>query len=194
MTRRPDRFALATLVGSTRNERCAPTVAAWFVGHARARSDFDLDVIDLAASDLPAVLSTRSDRPEPVRALSERLAVADAFVVVTPEYNHSYPASLKKAVDWFREEWYTKPVGFVSYGGAAGGLRAVEHLRNVFAELHALTVRNTVSLHNFWDQFDRSGNLVSSTGSERAADRMLDQLAWWARASRSARGARRYPA
>jgi hypothetical protein len=72
---------------------------------------------------------------------------ADAFVVVTPEYNHSYPASLKHAIDMAHGEWNTKPVAFVSYGGISGGLRAVEALRLVFAELHATTIRDTVSFH-----------------------------------------------
>ena len=85
--------------------------------------------------------------------MTPRLAAADAFVVVTPEYNHSYPAPVKTLIDWHFTEWQAKPVGFVSYGGMSGGLRAVEHLRGVFAELHAVTVRDTVSFHGAWDRF-----------------------------------------
>ncbi len=70
-------------------------------------------------------------------------------VVVTPEYNHGYPASLKQAIDIPHAEWQRKAVGFVSYGGLAGGMRAVEQLRQVFAELHCTTVRETVSFHEF---------------------------------------------
>ncbi len=82
-------------------------------------------------------------RPSP-SALSE----ADAFIVVTPEYNHSFTASLKFVLDLVYEPWQGKPVAFVSYGGISGGLRAVEQLRLVFAELHAVTVRDTVSFAN----------------------------------------------
>ena len=114
---------LTIIIGSTREGRFAPTVAAWFADHARARTDLVVDVVDLAEARLPDVLSTK---PAPsVRAMSQRLAAADAFVIVTPEYNHSFPASLKNAIDWHFKEWQAKPVGFVSYGGMSGGLRAV---------------------------------------------------------------------
>ncbi|MCM3925041.1 universal stress protein [Frankia sp. AiPs1] len=142
-------LALALVVGSVRAGRLGPAVAGWFAGHARDRDDVHLDVLDLAAfplpSDMAAVPGTPPERL--VRELGERLAAADGFVVVTPEYNHSYPAALKNVIDTYREEWFAKPVGFVSYGGVSGGLRAVEHLRAVFAEQHAVTVRDGVSFH-----------------------------------------------
>ena len=78
-------------------------------------------------------------------------------MIVTPEYNHSFPAALKNTIDWFRDEWQAKAAGFVSYGGMAGGQRAVEHLRQVFAELHAVTVRETLSFHMAWERFDEDG-------------------------------------
>jgi NAD(P)H-dependent FMN reductase len=115
-------------------------------------------------------------------------------VVVTPEYNHSFPASLKNAIDWHFTQWQAKPVGFVSYGGVAGGLRAVEHLRLVFAELHAMTVRGTVSFHMAPERFDANGEPREPEGCNRAAKAMLDQLVWWARALRTARAARPYAA
>ncbi len=74
------------------------------------------------------------------------MAEADAFLVVTPEYNHGYPAALKELIDSVYEPWHAKPVAFVSYGGASGGIRAVEQLRQVFAELHAVTLRDGVQL------------------------------------------------
>src|SRR5690606_5287867 len=104
------------------------------------------------------------------------------------EYNHGYPAALKLAIDWLRDEWRAKPVGFVAYGGISGGLRAVEQLRLVFAELHAMTVRDVVSFHNAWDLFDAAGMPRDPEGCAAAARGMLDQLAWWARALHDARG------
>src|SRR5271165_2393581 len=121
---------LAIIIGSTRKGRFAPVVARWFVGQAERRDDMAVDVIDLADTQLPDVLSGEPG-PE-VAAVTTRLAAADAFVVVTPEYNHSFPAPLKNAIDWHSREWRAKPVGFVSYGGIGGGLRAVEQLRLVF--------------------------------------------------------------
>src|ERR671919_802151 len=146
---------LAIVIGSTREGRFGSTVARWFVSQAEARPEFDLDVIDLADSELPAVLRRT---PDPiVVSHRERLERADAFVVITPEYNHGYPASLKQAIDLQRDEWRRKPVAFVSYGGIGGGLRAVEQLRQVFAELHTVTMRDAVSFHMAWELFDESG-------------------------------------
>ncbi len=178
---------LAIIVGSTREGRFGDGVAKWFTTEAEQRLDMTLDVIDLADLDLPAALPHRHGQ-----ALSryvERIDWADAFVVVTPEYNHGYPASLKQAIDIPHDQWKAKPVGFVSYGGMAGGLRAVEQLRQVFAELQVVTIRDTVSFHMFWERFDDSGRPVDPAGCSAAATVMLDQLAWWARALRAARWA-----
>jgi NAD(P)H-dependent FMN reductase len=160
-------------------------VARWFAGQVRTRSDMDLDVIDLATVDLPVVHPLR--HTPSVTAYLDRLDRADAFVVVTPEYNHGYPAALKHAIDLARDEWRAKPVGFVSYGGMSGGLRAVEQLRQVFAELRAMTVRDTVSFHMAHALFDSSGAPVDPAVCNAAAHTMLDDLVWWARALRAAR-------
>ncbi|WP_067467647.1 NADPH-dependent FMN reductase [Nocardia amamiensis] len=187
---------LAVIIGSTRAGRFGPTVANWFTEHADRRDDVVVDVVDLAETPLPERLSSQPE-PEDARALqivSPRLAAAEAFVVVTPEYNHSYPASVKNAIDWHFTEWRAKPVGFVSYGGLSGGLRAVEHLRHVFAELHAVTVRDTVSFHDVGKQFDAAGRPRYPEMPVAAADQLLDQLVWWGWALRSALAERPYPA
>ncbi|HKS43614.1 MAG TPA: NAD(P)H-dependent oxidoreductase [Amycolatopsis sp.] len=181
---------LAVIVGSTREGRFGPVVANWLAGQARQHDGMDVDVIDLAEARLPGELS-KAPTPE-VTAVTERLEAADAFVVVTPEYNHSFPASLKTVIDWHYTEWQAKPVGFVSYGGLAGGLRAVEHLRVVFAELHAVTIRDTVSFHGVWGQFNDSGRLLNPDGPNAAAKTMLDQLAWWGFTLREARATHPY--
>ncbi|MDQ0379542.1 NADPH-dependent FMN reductase [Amycolatopsis thermophila] len=185
-----EQLDVAVIIGSTREGRFGPVVAKWFAEQADAHGDFRTDVIDLADANLPATLSGRTT-PE-VAAVGERLERADAFVVVTPEYNHSYPASLKTLLDWHGTQWQAKPVAFVSYGGLSGGLRAVEHLRPVFAELHAVTIRETVSFHGAWSLFDDSGALVDPAGPTAAAKALLDQLAWWAEALRTARRTRPY--
>ena len=178
---------VAVIVGSTREGRFGATVAQWFAGQARQRADMLVDVVDLAELDLPSVLA---NQPSPaVEAYAERIEQADAFVVVTPEYNHSFPAGLKQAIDLLRTPWMRKPVAFVSYGGLAGGLRAVEQLRTVFAELHAMTIRETVSFHRFPELFDDRGELIDPTGPAAAAKVMLDDLVWWATALRTAREA-----
>ncbi|QES43485.1 NADPH-dependent FMN reductase [Streptomyces venezuelae] len=197
-TSTPTPLRVAILVGSTREGRFAPVVTRWIKGHLDQRDDMSVDVIDLAETPLPTVLPAFGQPPAPgtteaLALVSPRLAAADAFVFITPEYNHSYPASLKNAIDWHNEQWHAKPIGFVSYGAISGGLRAVEHLRVVMAELNATTIRNTVSLHNAWGLFDADGNMTAPA-SDAAVKTMLDQLAWWALALRDARAVRPYAA
>ncbi|MBW4718299.1 NADPH-dependent FMN reductase [Saccharothrix obliqua] len=187
---------LLVIVGSVRDTRFAPTAAAWFAEQARHHPDFAVEVLDLLDYPLPLVLPAPGQDPDPgttrVRdALGARLAAADAFVVVTPEYNHAPPAVLKNAIDWFNTEWNAKPVGFVSYGGAGAGLRAVEHLRHVFAELHAMTVRESLSFTNVWNVF-QDGAPRDGEDSALAAKVMLDRLSWWGETLRSARAERPY--
>lgn len=183
---------LAVIIGSVRNGRFGPTVARWFTGTLSGRPDVEVDLIDLAEVNLSPALDGDPDDPHaPTGALRPRLAEADAFVVVTPEYNHSYPAGLKTAIDSFSTEWQAKPVGFVSYGGISGGLRAVEHLRPVFVELHAAPVRDGVSFAHFWSSFDEHGG-VADDRPAGAAKVLTDQLVWWGRALREARARHPY--
>lgn len=182
---------VAIIIGSTRAGRFAPTVATWFAGYVEDRADIDLDVVDLADVRLPERLGSFDQAPAPeVMAVSSRLAAADAFVIVTPEYNHSFPAALKTAIDWHYDEWQAKPIAFVSYGGQAGGLRAVEHLRQVFAELHAVTIRDTVSFHSAHEQFGADGTPVDAANCGAAANTLVDRLAWWGLSLREARAKR----
>jgi NAD(P)H-dependent FMN reductase len=185
-----DPIRLAVIVGSNRHGRFAPTVAHWFVGQVIRHGDVDVDVIDLADIDIPSVYG-----PEDAGSMEDfrlRIDRADAIVVITPEYNHGYPGALKQAIDFLHKEWQAKPVGFVSYGGISGGLRSVEQLRQVFAELHAVTVRDSVSLHNAWSLFDEQGELIDPGPANAAVKQMLDQLTWFARALRDARHAHAY--
>ncbi|KQX58997.1 MULTISPECIES: NAD(P)H-dependent oxidoreductase [unclassified Streptomyces] len=190
---------LAVIQGSTRDGALGPTVANWLLARAAARPEFTTDLIDLAETPLPTVFPQLGQAParagdlDLLAAVSPRLAAADAFVVVTPEYNHSFPASLKNAIDWHNSEWHAKPVAFVAYGGFSAGLRAVEHLRGVFAELHAVTIREAVGLQGVWGQFDAEGRAVDPA-TDAAAEAMLDRLTWWAEALRAARAATPYAA
>ncbi|WP_367041663.1 NAD(P)H-dependent oxidoreductase [Streptomyces sp. Je 1-332] len=185
---------VAVIVGSNREGRFGPIVADWLLARIGERTDFEVDVIDLADSHLPTALSFNPS-PETLAELGKvtpKLAAADAFVVLTPEYNHSYPASLKSLIDWHNAEWQAKPLAFVSYGGLSGGLRAVEHLRPVFAELHTMTIRDTVSFHNAGALFADDGTHKDPTAANAAAKSMLDQLHWWAWALRNAKESRPY--
>jgi NAD(P)H-dependent FMN reductase len=191
-----DRLRTVVIIGSTRAGRFGPTVADWFVGRARRRPELDIDVVDLVDARLPETLThTDEPVPEPVARLAPRLAAADAFVVVTPEYNRGVPAPLKSAIDWYYEPWHAKPVTVVAYGRESGGLHATEQLRQIFTELHAVTIRDTVTLPCYWDLFAPDGSWPKpSAECHLAAKVALDQLIWWARALREARDRRPYRA
>ncbi|WP_251079002.1 NAD(P)H-dependent oxidoreductase [Frankia sp. AiPa1] len=181
---------LTVLLSSVRPGRLGPMVGTWFTDQTRGRDDVRLDLVDPAAAPLDHPGADPGDPAlaEARLALGRRLAAADGFVVITPEYNHSYPAAIKHILDCYRQEWFAKPVGFVSYGGVSGGLRAVEHLRGVFAELHAVGVRDGVSLHGVrGTDFAADGRVATDPQAATAAARLLDQLAWWGRALREAR-------
>jgi NAD(P)H-dependent FMN reductase len=176
---------LTVIIGSIREGRTGASIGRWFAARAGERGDVLLDVVDLAEAALPTVFGpTRS--PE-AAAFAARIAAADAYAVITPEYNHGYPAALKNAIDTCYTEWHAKPVGFVSYGGIAGGLRAVEQLRQVFGELHVAAIRDTVSFVLGPGLLDADGELAASPEHEKAATLMLDRLVWWGRALRQAR-------
>ncbi|MEV6398521.1 NAD(P)H-dependent oxidoreductase [Streptomyces sp. NPDC051907] len=172
---------VAVIIGSTRQGRVGEEVGHWFMERAAHRGELELALVDLADFDFPARYPDRAT--EQIRRFVGHVGRADAFVIVTPEYNRSFPASLKQAIDYAYDEWHTKPVAFVSYGHGSGGLYAVEQLRSVFTELHTVTLRNGVSV-----------NLLDETleDRERAAALMLDQLGWWGLALREARAARPY--
>ncbi|MFC8450987.1 NADPH-dependent FMN reductase [Kitasatospora sp. NPDC057223] len=185
---------LAVIVGSVREGRFGPVVADWFAGRAALHGRFTVDVVDLADTPLPLELPSVSPalqpslpRPAAMAPLTRRLAAADAFVVVTPDYNRSFPASLKAAIDWHYTEWQARPVGFVGYSGASGGLLAVEQLRQVFCELHAHTVRDYVSFPRYHQLFGTDGALLEPEGPQGAAKVLLDQLDWWGSVLREAR-------
>lgn len=174
---------LAIIIGSVREGRFGPVVANWFAEQVDDR--FEVDIIDLADTALPALpavppaLDPDPVRPADMHDLTDRLAAADAYVIVTPDYNRSYPAALKAAIDWHFTQWDAKAIGFVGYSGGSGGLLAIEHLRQVFTELNAHTVRDYVSFPRYYMLFDENGRLRDPQEPEGAAAALLDQLHWW---------------
>ncbi len=179
---------LAVIVGSVRPARLGPVVADWFLREVAEREDFVASKIDLMDVNLPVDLSPSSGGAALARAIGD----ADAVVLVTPEYNHGYPAALKTALDTVKYEWRGKAIGFVSYGGVSGGLRATEQLRQVASELHLVSVRDSVGFHRARKAFDAHGH-TSDEAAIDAASRMLDQLYWWSTAARMRRSTGPYP-
>lgn len=184
---------LGVLYGSTRPQRLCDVVADWTLASIKARGGFSVDPIDPATADVAAGVSGTDEAAR--EALRGRLGRADAFVVVVPEYNHSYPAPIKALIDSAKAEWQAKPVAFVSYsGGMSGGIRAVEHLRLVFTELHAVGIRDAVSFAGVRSAFNETGEPRNGELAATAMTTMLSRLSWWAEALRNARTVRDYSA
>ncbi len=178
---------IMSILGSTREGRFGETVAGWFNGIAEAREDFqnipvDLRDINLPFLGTPGVQSEDTD----IERWREMVSQADGYVLITPEYNHSFTAVLKNAIDHLNKEWNNKPVAIVSYGGGAGGSRAAEQLRLVAIELQMAPIREGIHIVMARMNFDEQGQPKDPAMNGRV-DTMLTQLAWWARALKTAR-------
>jgi len=184
------------ILGSTRPNRMSALVAPWLLSVVQQYKEFEVEVIDLI--DWPMPLYDQAATPssvvdgnygnEMVRNFAHKIAQADAYIIIAPEYNHGYSAVLKNAFDSLYAEWNNKPVAYVAYG-SVGGARAVEQLRQVAIELQMAPIRQAVHIQAPWSMREESGALKEGAldGYTQAAQRMLEQLAWWASALRSAR-------
>ena len=189
---------LLIIVGSTRPGRSADAVVPWVVKSAREHGTFDVEVADLRDWPLPHFaehFGTIGDFNDPtysdpaVKAWNNKVKEADAFIVITPEYNHSVPGVLKNAIDtvWLSFGFRNKPVGSVGYsGGISGAIRAIEHLAHIFVEAEAVPLRNTVILPQVGEAFDEAGEPASPMPAA-AMGVLLDDLAWWSAALEMAR-------
>ena len=183
---------LTIIVGSTRPGRAGAPIAQWFAARAKDHGGFDVTVVDLAELALPLLDEPNHPRlgqytQQHTKDWSAIADAADAFVIVTPEYNYGYPASVKNAIDYLHREWQHKPVGFVSYGGVAAGTRAVQQLKQVVTTLRMLPVTDSVNIP-FYNQFlDSDGVFQPNAVLEQAADAMLDELVRTEAALRSLR-------
>lgn len=182
---------IGVILGSIRQGRVNDRVATWVTGQLE-RHGFATRWIDPAD---PALLPVQLGDAAAVEVLRERMAGLDGFVIVTPEYNHAEPGQLKTLIDSVTAEWFARPVGLISYGGISGGLRAVEALRIVLAELHTVTLRDTVSFNSPWRRFDEAGQITDpaeAATAEAAMAIFAHRLEWWADALADAREARPY--
>lgn len=177
---------IGILLGSTRPNRNGEQVANWVYDIASRRTDAEFELIDLRDYPLPHL-----DEPQPAslgqyqnehtRDWADKIASLDGFVMVTPEYNRSTSGVLKNAIDYLYAEWNNKAVGFVSYGIAVGGARAVEHLRLVCGELQMADVRQQVTL-SLRTEFENFTMFKPHDYNIAALDTLLDQVMAWSTA------------
>lgn len=180
------------IVGSTRPGRKAEAVSQWVYELASKRGDATYEVVDIGTFALPLL-----DEPLPpamgryshdhTKAWSAKIASLDAFVFVTPEYNHGTSGALKNALDYLYREWNDKAAGFVGYG-QVGAARAVEQLRATMGELQVADVRNAVALSLYTD-FENFRTFKPAPHHEASLKSMLDQLVRWATALKTLRAA-----
>jgi NAD(P)H-dependent FMN reductase len=178
------------VTGSTRPGRHNEAVSRWVHHLAKERKDADVELVDIADYNLPLL-----DEPVPpsrghyhhehTKRWAQKIGSFDAYVFVTPEYNHSTSGALKNAIDFLFHEWNNKAAAFVSYGGAGGG-GAVEHLRQIMAELMVATVRSQV-MFSLFDDFHQFRTFTPRPRHEQDGHRMLDQLIAWGGALKTLR-------
>jgi NAD(P)H-dependent FMN reductase len=172
---------LHVLIASTRPVRIGPAIADWVRQRAEGHGHFDVELIDLAEVALPLLDEPHHPKlgnyiHDATQRWSDTVRRADAFVFVMPEYNHSFNAALKNALDHLFSEWRDKPVAFVSYGGLSGGLRAVAALKPVVSSLRMVPVLEGVALP-FAQALVSDGTFTADNNHDLAAHVMLDELA-----------------
>ncbi|MFN4002202.1 NADPH-dependent FMN reductase [Microcella sp.] len=179
------------IVGSVRPGRVGLPVAHWVREHVVA-AGHEVDLVDLAELNLPFM-----DEPEmPGKraytkphtiAWSARVEQAEAVLLVSPEYNHSYSPALKNALDYLQHEWAAKPVGVVSYGGASAGLRAAAALDQVLTTLGLVRVPIDMAISGPHAHLV-DGAFAGTEKQQATLARMIDELGRYAQALRPLRG------
>lgn len=182
---------VAIILGSTRPGRNGEAVARWAYDIAKKRTDAEYELVDIKDYNLPLL-----DEPVPpsmgkyshehTKRWAAKIASFDAYVFVSPEYNHGISGALKNAIDFLYQEWNNKAAGFVAYG-SAGGVRAVESLRLVMGELQIADVRAQVMLSLYTD-FENFSVFKPAPIHEKTLGTVLDQVVAWGGALKSLRG------
>ncbi len=189
-----DKTKLLVIVGTTRQGRTGRIVADWYMTQAKnaAPADVELELFDIAELNLPVF-----DEPVPPlmhqyndvqNKIADKVDAADGFVFITGEYNHSIPGSLKNFIDYINAEWNHKAAAYVAYG-SSGGVRAIEHLIPVMAELRVASVANSsenVTITSPWEAFDDNGTPKEGYVHGDIA-KQVESLVWWAKALKAAR-------
>ena len=189
---------IALIVGSTRATRFADIPAQWMLKQAQTRDDMTVELVDLRDFDLPLFNEVASNAWAPSQSAAavkwqKKIAEFDGYIFVVAEYNRSITGELKNALDQAYVEWAKKPMGAIAYG-SMGGANALGHLQNIGVELQMVPTRNNVRIgggdfFKVHPGFGGSGNLADIEGSiGPSAKAMFDDVIWWAKATKAARG------
>ncbi|TVZ01172.1 NADPH-dependent oxidoreductase [Trebonia kvetii] len=175
---------LRIVIGSTRPGRIGPSVATWIAERAREHGGFDVQVTDLAELNLPLYDEPNHPRlrqyvNQHTKDWSALAGASDAFIFVTPEYNHGFNAALKNAIDYLYHEWHHKAAGIVSYGGVSAGTRATQMLKQVLTALKVMPVPEAVNIPFVFQHLDEDKRFKSTELIDASAVAMLDELQRW---------------
>jgi NAD(P)H-dependent FMN reductase len=175
---------LYVITVSTRPGRSGFPLSTWIFERATAHGSFDVELVDLRDQGLPLFDEPRHPRlrqyeHEHTKRWSAKIDAADAFIFVTPEYDHGTPPSLINALVYLLHEWAHKPVGFVSYGGPAGGARAVQMVKPMMTALKMVVLFESVMAPLFLHSIDDKGVFNPSELQQTGAQAMLDSLGRW---------------
>ncbi len=191
---------LKIIIGSTRPNRFSEKIIPWVLENLKVFEQFSVEVLDLRDYPIPflsegispAHIKDRKYNNEASIRFSDKILEADAFIFITPEYNHGYSAVLKNAIDSIYVEWQNKPAGIISYG-EVGGANAIQQLRNVITEIYMHSVKTAVHIFNPWNleanEMDSNGNLNINALEKyiKPLNKMLTELDWWSMALKTAR-------
>ncbi len=193
-----EKLKLGIIIGSVREGRFSEHTAKFITELAKNHGEFEVTVLDLKDTALPFLDKktspswvTGSYGDEATDSWAKKIQDLDAYIMVTPEYNHAPSAVLKNAIDSIAHEWGKKPVGFVAHG-SVGGARAVEHLRQIAVEMDMVPVRNAVHIIGGpWNLLDEAGNIKAGTFDHyaKSAENMLADISWWGKITKNAKSA-----
>jgi NAD(P)H-dependent FMN reductase len=185
------KLKIKVVLGSVRQERNADKVWVWLEKQLAEFGKFDIELLDLKQINLP--LFNESSSPaqglphetEAARNWSAKMAEADGYIIVTPEYDHTLPGALRNAFDYLANEWNKKAVGIVSYGAAGGGARASEAMKASLTYMETVVLPVEVNIPNIWAAFDGNGDLPDNYSI--TAQKMFASLEWWSQLLNEAR-------
>lgn len=175
---------IKVILGSIREGRNGIKVAEWFMNAVKEFDGADIELVDLkeyplplfADAESPMMRGTKENANPQVQTWLNKLNEGDGFIFITAEYNHGIPGVFKNAIDYALAEWHNKPVGFVSYGGSAGGSRSIEQLRQVVAELSMYDIREEINIPFIWAAFDEQGNLPHNDSLKDTANVIISKV------------------
>jgi NAD(P)H-dependent FMN reductase len=174
---------LKIIIASTRPGRKGPLLADWIYQKATSHEEFEIEMIDLAEINLPFMDEPNHPRlkqytHQHTKDWSSKIGSADAFILVTPEYNYGFPATIKNAIDFLYNEWRHKPIGFLSYGGIAGGIRCIQLLKPVLGALDMVPLTAAVNVP-FFTKFIRDNKFEATEDHNKMADSLFTELKKW---------------